>query len=105
MPRTQASTMATLDVSRLTDGQLRNAVRIFDEMKRERLLPFNEAAHDDNRKSLDRRVITEVLGLDASISSALDLLRDKLCSEPSIHGGKRSARSAPGVAKLQTSHS
>ena len=89
MPRTQASTMATLDVSRLTDGQLRNAVRLFDEMKQERLLPFNEAAHDDNRKTLDRRVITEVLGLDASILNAVDLLRGKLCAEPSIHGGKR----------------
>jgi len=95
MPRTQASTMATLDVSRLTDGQLRNAVRIFDEMKRERLLPFNEAAHDDNRKTLDCRVITEILGLDASIFSALDLLRDKLCAEPSIHGGKKSTRRLP----------
>ena len=56
------------------------------------MLPFNEANHDETRQLLDRRVIVEVLKLDISVLKPyLDLLRDKLCSEPSIHGGKKTS--------------
>jgi hypothetical protein len=92
MPRTQAATMPTLDVSQLDDEQLDNGARIFADMKHEQMLPFNEANHDDTRQLLDRRVTGEMLRLDISmLKPYLDLLRDKLCSEPSIHGGKKTS--------------
>lgn len=44
--------MPTLDVSRLTEKALANAERIFHELKHERMLPFNEVAHDPGRHKL-----------------------------------------------------
>ena len=88
MPRTQARTMPTLDVRRLEDRQLATAARIFDDLKHQSMLPFNEANRDPVRQLLDRRLITEVLQLDAALLEPLAMLRDKLCSEPSVHGGK-----------------
>lgn len=93
MPRTQAAGMPALDVSTLDDRQLLDAATIFEDLKQARLLPFNEAYHDEVRQELDRRLITELLRLDASVLEPLTLLRKKLCSEPSIHGGKKSSAS------------
>ncbi len=93
MPRTQAAGMPALDVSTLDDRQLLDAAAIFEDLKQERLLPFNEAYHDEVRQELDRRLITELLRLDARVLEPLTLLRKKLCSEPSIHGGKKSSAS------------
>ena len=89
MPVTAIRAMPTLDIRRLTPGQLAIAVAIFDDMRDAELLPANEAYRDDSRKELDRRVLVEMLGLPASILEPLDLLRLKWCSEPSVHGGKR----------------
>jgi hypothetical protein len=80
--------MPTLDVRRLEDRQLATAARIFDDLKHQSMLPFNEANRDPVRQLLDRRLITEVLQLDAALLEPLAMLRDKLCSEPSVHGGK-----------------
>lgn len=60
-------------------------------MKHRPMLPFNEADHDPVRQELDRRLITEVLGLGPNVLEAVDLLRRKLCAEPSVHGGKISS--------------
>ena len=81
--------MPTLDIRRLTPERLAVAVAIFDDMRDAEFLPANEAYRDDSRKELDRRVLTEMLGLPADILEPLDLLRLKWCSEPSVHGGKR----------------
>ena len=89
MPVTAIRTMPTLDICRLTPEQLATAAAIFDDMRGADFLPANEAYRDDSRKELDRRVLTEMLGLPASILDPLDLLRLKWCSEPSVHGGKR----------------
>ena len=88
MPITAIRTMPTLDVTSLSDAQLQTAETIFDEMRDLEFLPANEAYRDDSRKELDRRVLTEMLGLPATILAPLDLLRLKWCSEPSVHGGK-----------------
>ena len=45
---------------------------------------------DPIREELDRGLLVDVLGFDASIMDALEMLRRKLCAEPSIHGGKKS---------------
>ena len=56
------------------------------------MLPVNQIDEDENRAELDRRLLTEVLGLPAALCESADsplaLLRRKLAAEPSIHGGK-----------------
>ena len=88
MPITAIRTMPTLDVTQLTAEQLAIAEAIFEGMRDAEFLPANEAWRDGSRKELDRRVLTELLGLPESILEPLDLLRLKWCSEPSVHGGK-----------------
>jgi hypothetical protein len=89
IPMTSLETLPTLDVRRLDQQQLEAATQIFNDMKSQPMLPFNEADHDPVRQELDRRLTTEVLRLDFNALDAVDLLRRKLCVEPSIHGGKR----------------
>ena len=96
MPITAIRTMPTLDVTRLTPRQLETAAAIFDDMRERTFLPANEAYRDTTRQELDHRVLTEVLGLPESVLEPLELLRHKWCSEPSVHGGKRTA--PPGAA-------
>ena len=91
MPITAIRTMPTLDVTKLTEEQLATAENIFSDMRDSLFLPANEAWHDNTRQELDYRVLTEMLGLPASIIQSLDLLRVKWCLEPSVHGGKRTA--------------
>ena len=88
MPITAIRTMPTLDVTQLTPEQFDVAETIFEDMRDATFLPANEAYRDDSRKELDRRVLTEMLGLSQSLLEPLDLLRLKWCSEPSVHGGK-----------------
>ena len=96
MPVMAIRTMPTLDVTRLTPRQLETAAAIFDDMRERTFLPANEAYRDTSRQELDHRVLIEVLGLPESLLEPLELLRHKWCSEPSVHGGKRTA--PPGAA-------
>ena len=96
MPVTAIRTMPTLDVTRLTPRQLETTAAIFDDMRERTFLPANEAYRDTTRQELDHRVLIEVLGLPESVLEPLELLRHKWCSEPSVHGGKRTA--PPGAA-------
>lgn len=60
-------------------------------MKRKRMLPFNEADRDTVRHELDRRFLMDVLDITSDdVHAAVHCLREKLCAEPSIHGGKKS---------------
>ena len=91
MPITAIRTMPTLDVTSLSDAQLQVGESIFDDMRDREFLPANEAYRDDSRKELDRRVLVDLLGLpEEKVMDALELLRLKWCSEPSVHGGKGS---------------
>lgn len=84
-------TLPTLDVRQLTDAQLTAAEMVFEALKFERMLPFNECWDDPVRKRLDEMLLTEVLGItDASIFAAMQTLRELLSAEPSIDGGKQS---------------
>ena len=94
MPITAIRSMPTLDITKLTQAQLDKAEEIFDDMRGLQFLPANEAYRDNTRKELDHRVLIEMLGLPESILEPLDLLRLKWCSEPSVHGGKKTAPEA-----------
>ena len=83
--------LPTLDLRALSDEQLAAAVRIFEDMKHCPMLPVNQIDEDPVRAELDRRLLTEVLGLPADLCAPdgpMELLRRKLAAEPSIHGGK-----------------
>ena len=84
-------TLPTLDVRGLSDAALANAESIFERLKYKRMLPVNECAHDPVREELDRCLLTEMLGITSdSVLESMQTLREMLCVEPSIHGGKQS---------------
>ena len=75
----------------LSNKQLANANVLFDRLKYKRMLPVNECDHDRVRHDLDTYLLTEVLGIkDLGVLTAMQTLREMLCAEPSIHGGKKS---------------
>ncbi len=86
--------MPTLDMRQLDQTTLQNAECIFEEMKRKPMLPFNQMVEDVVRQELDRRLLSEVLGISEmthpDVHVGLHRLRERLCAEPSIHGGKQS---------------
>jgi len=86
--------MPTLDIRQLDETALQNAKRIFEEMKQQKMLPFNQMDEDAVRHELDRRLLSEVLGFGEvshpEVHRGLRILRERLCAEPSIHGGKKS---------------
>ncbi len=86
--------MPTLDVRQLSNKALTNAERIFNELKDQEMVPFNQMDEDPVRHELDRLLLSEVLGITEAerpdVHEGLALLRKMLCQEPSIHGGKKS---------------
>lgn len=84
--------MPTLDVRKLSAEALVNAEQIFNQLKHQKMLPFNQMDEDPVRYELDRLVLSEVLGITESerpdVYEGLTLLRKMLCAEPSIHGGR-----------------
>ena len=84
-------TLPTLDVRSLSKEALENAEKVFEQFKYKRMLPVNECNNDPVRKELDRCLLTEVLGITSdSVLESMQTLREMLCAEPSIHGGKKS---------------
>ena len=92
LAKTTLDTLPILDVTALDTDQLARAAQIFDETCQLPLKPLHELDIDENRKLLDRRFYGEVLGLPDAIladGGPLDILRQKLCREPSIRGSKK----------------
>ena len=84
-------TLPTLDARELSNEALANAEKVFERLKYKRMLPVNECAHDPVRKELDRCLLTEVLEItNDNVLESMQTLREMLCAEPSIHGGKQS---------------
>ena len=84
-------TLPTLDARELSNEALANAEKVFERLKYKRMLPVNECDHDPVRKELDRYLLTEVLGITSDNAlESMQTLREMLCAEPSIHGGKQS---------------
>lgn len=84
----------TLDVRQLTDEQMQAAVKIYDDLCQEKMLPANEAYQDPVRQELDRRLLTEVLGLDETAVEQLTILRNQWCMEPTVAGTKKTGLAA-----------
>ena len=78
----------TLDVTALSPKRLSAAARIFDDLCETKMLPANEAYRDDARQELDRRLLTETLGLDDDAVEQLSILRNQWCMEPTVVGTK-----------------
>ena len=88
---TTLSSLPTLDVRELSDEVLAKAELLFERLKYKRMLPVNECNHDPVRKELDRCLLAEVLGITSDdVLKSMQTLREMLCAEPSIHGGKKS---------------
>lgn len=92
LTKTTLATLPILDVTALSTEQLKRAAQIFDDTCQLPLKPLHELDIDENRKTLDRRFYGEVLGLAESMladGGPLDILRRKLCREPSVRGSKK----------------
>lgn len=79
----------TLDVAKLEPARLQAAAQIYDDLGEQRMLPANEAWRDPVRQELDRRLLLEVVGLDAAAVEQLSILRNQWCREPTVTGTKR----------------
>jgi len=85
-------TLPVLDITALTQKQLKEAVKIFDAMCDQPMLPLHQMDKDPVRKKLDEQFGKRVLGLSESVlakGGSLELLREKLCKEPSVRGNKK----------------
>ena len=83
--------LSVLDITALKPAQINHAVKIFDDICHNELLPFHQIDSDKVREELDERFFREVLRLPAKLSQSggpLDLLRMKLAREPSVRGQK-----------------
>ena len=91
---TSLRSMPTLDIRQLDDTALQNAKRIFENMKHKKMLPFHRMDEDEVRQDLDRLLLSDVLGFAEAthpeVHTGVRILRERLCAEPSIHGGKKS---------------
>ena len=84
-------TLPTLDVRKLSEKQLAKANMLFERLKYKRMLPVNECDHDPVRQELDAELLTRILDIkNLDVLTAMQTLREMLCAEPSIHGGKKS---------------
>ena len=84
-------TLPILDVTALKPKLLAEAVKLFDAMSEQRLLPLHELDRDSIRKELDEAFARNVLRLPEPILTSggpLELVRMKLSKEPSIRGSK-----------------
>ncbi len=94
LSRATFKAMPTLDVRQLSDEALANAERIFNKLKHQKMLPFNQMNADPVRHELDRLLLSEILGITEEerpdVHEGLTLLREMLCKEPSIQGDKKS---------------
>ena len=89
--KTMLQTLPILDVTDLEPKLLAEAVKLFDTMNEQPLLPLHELDRDPIRKELDEAFARNVLKLPESILASggpLELLRAKLSQEPSIRGSK-----------------
>ena len=88
--------LLVLDPRTIADDKLGRASEIFESLRGRPLLPANEAYRDQVRVELDHALLGGVLKLPGDALEALDTVRRQWCSEPSVHGGKRTAPSDRG---------
>ena len=81
-------TLSTLDVRRLQPWQLDEAQAIWRDFQDRSFQSFHRCAVDPARIELDRRIVTDLLGLDDQALATIARLRTLLATDPSIHGAK-----------------
>ena len=82
--------LMVLDPRQLSEEKIAMATTIFEDFLSRSFLPANEAYRDVTRKELDRAVLIDLLELPEDVLGPVENLRWQWCSEPSVHGGKRS---------------
>ena len=85
---TAMTSIPTLNLKALAPEKITRAAEIFDSLSGRTMLPANEAYRDEVRQELDRRMLTEVLGLQETVLGQLDTLRFQWCMEPTVVGVK-----------------
>ncbi len=78
-----------LDLRQLTPMRIQTAAALFDEFEDREFLPANEAYRDQARADLDRALAKRVLHLPDEAVEGIARLRHMWCSEPSVHGNKK----------------
>ena len=86
LPVRSIKLLPCLNVTALSPDALRSASSVFDDMKGEILQRICDSHIDPVRIELDRRVLTEILGLEESAVNRLDNIRRKWCAEYSVRG-------------------
>ena len=93
--RLAIETLPVLDFRALSQAQVKQAKRIFDQFKDKHFLPAYLADEDPTRDDLDRTVLCDLLGFDETTYQAVRQLAAKWCAEPSVHGGKQRNKNTP----------
>ena len=78
-----------LDLRAITPTTIRSMADIFDQFEEREFLPANEAYRDLARHDLDEALARRVLHLPREALAGLARLRVLWCSEPSVHGNKK----------------
>ena len=86
--------LLVLDPRSIADDKLGRVSEIFESLRGRPLLPANEAYRDEVRVELDHALLGGVWELPVEALEALDTVRRQWRSEPSVHGGKRTAPEA-----------
>ena len=73
-----------LDPTQLSGRLLSEASELFDEFVDREFLPIGQSCNDHVRQELDEQLLIEILGLPKQIVDSLNLVREKLCNEPSM---------------------
>ena len=87
---TSLGSIPVVDLNCLSDDDLDRLANVYDDFEDEPLLPANEAFGDNARIALDRAVLCDALHLPTTVIGPLDTVRLQWCSEPSVHGAKKS---------------
>ena len=92
---TAIGNIPVLDIRELTSIRLEHIAGIFDDFADRDFLPANEAYRDPARADLDRAIAKKVLYLPDAAVEGIRRLRLMWCSEPSVHGNKRTQPGGP----------
>lgn len=82
--------LVTLNVRKLEPWQQKEAQNIWQDFTDRTFQPFYQCAVDPARIELDKRVVRDLLGLDADAEATVAKLRTLLAEAPSIRGSKES---------------
>lgn len=84
----QLPDLTVLDPRRFSDAQLSQVSAFATQFRKREFRPANEAYRDPARRAVDEFILSELLNLPAPTLGLVDILREKWCAEPSVHGGK-----------------